>query len=252
MPLLTAIVTGLLVCQVAILVTTVYLHRSLAHRAVSFSRPVEIGFRGIVWMTTGLKPRAWVAVHRKHHAFTDVAGDPHSPKVDGFWTVQLANAWLYKKAASDEAVLNRYAKDLSPDRLDALVFDRAWLGLAIGTTVLVVLLGPIAGLVAAGVEAASYLLLSAAVNAIGHTFGRRPYENSATNNQWLAWFTAGEGLHNNHHAASTSAKLSFSKGQIDPGWALLALLKRLGWAKVRHETPRLRSGVRETARSSPA
>ena len=72
--------------------------------------------------------------------------------------------------------------------------------------------GPVVGLIAALVHAGSYLLLNAAVNAIGHTFGRRPYGNSATNIQWLAWLTGGEGLHNNHHAAPTSARFAHAPG----------------------------------------
>ena len=59
-------------------------------------------------------------------------------------------------------------------------------------------------LVAAGVHAAYYLLAGGAINAVGHRFGRRPFDNLATNNQWLAWLVVGEGLHNNHHAAATS------------------------------------------------
>ena len=67
-----------------------------------------------------------------------------------------------------------------------------------------------------------------------HTFGRRPHDNSATNLQWLAWLTAGEGLHNNHHAAPTSAKLSFVRGEVDPAWPAIAGLRRLRLASVRH------------------
>jgi stearoyl-CoA desaturase (delta-9 desaturase) len=61
----------------------------------------------------------------------------------------------------------------------------------------------------------------------------------ASNTQWLAWLTAGEGLHSNHHAAPTSARLSFQRGQIDPGWWPVACARRLGWLKVRHNDPRL-------------
>ena len=73
------------------------------------------------------------------------------------------------------------------------------------------------GLLAAFVHVNVYLGGSAAVNAIGHHFGRRPYDNRAGNLQWLAFVTAGEGLHNNHHAAPTSAKLSHRWFEIDSG-----------------------------------
>jgi stearoyl-CoA desaturase (delta-9 desaturase) len=89
--------------------------------------------------------------------------------------------------------------------------------------------------VAALVHTASYLLLNAAVNAVGHRFGTRPYPNTAGNSQWLAWVTTGEGLHNNHHAASTSARLSLAPGEMDPGWWFIRFAGRRGWLTIRHE-----------------
>ena len=85
-----------------------------------------------------------------------------------------------------------------------------------------------------------YLGISAAVNAVGHTYGKRPYENLATNNQWLAWISGGEGLHNNHHAAPTSARFALARGQTDPGWWLIRLLLSTGHAEVRHEELKLK------------
>ena len=52
-----------------------------------------------------------------------------------------------------------------------------------------------------------------AINAVGHKWGKRPHDNLATNNQWLAWLVAGEGLHNNHHAATTSGRLSMARAR---------------------------------------
>ena len=93
--------------------------------------------------------------------------------------------------------------------------------------------------VAAGTYVVSYLLLNSAVNTVGHTFGRRPFRGLAANTQWLAWLTAGEGLHSNHHAAPTSARLSFRRGEIDPGWWTIAWARKLRWLQVRHEQPRV-------------
>ncbi len=84
-----------------------------------------------------------------------------------------------------------------------------------------------------------YLAINSAVNAIGHRFGSKAYENTARNNQWLAWLTVGEGLHNNHHAAPTSAKFALKKRQIDPGWWIISGLVRTGQAKVRLNEVRL-------------
>src|SRR5262245_48429174 len=67
--------------QVAVIATSVYLHRGIAHRALQLHPVMDVCFRAALWLTTGQSRREWVAVHRKHHAFTDREGDPHSPRV---------------------------------------------------------------------------------------------------------------------------------------------------------------------------
>jgi stearoyl-CoA desaturase (delta-9 desaturase) len=228
---------------VAIFLTTIYLHRTISHRSVTMDRPLAFACRALIWLTTGVRPRQWAAVHRKHHAYTDVLGDPHSPLLEGFWTVQLNNVGLYRKVAKDQEVIRKYARDLPPDRWDKVLFDHALVGLGIGVVILIAALGWKLGLIAAAVHTVSYLFLNSAVNAIGHKFGDRPYQGLAGNNQWLAWLTAGEGLHSNHHAAPTSARLAFARRQMDPGWWVISAWKRFGWLTVRHTDVHLRPGV---------
>jgi stearoyl-CoA desaturase (Delta-9 desaturase) len=239
-PFLLAVATGLLLCQIGNFATTIYLHRTLSHRAMTLHPVVAWLFRFVVWTSTGLRPRQWVAVHRKHHAFTDVDGDPHSPRLLGWTRVLFGNVGLYRRVAGNPEQVARYAKDLPPDRWDRVLFDRAWLGLGLGITVLILIFGPWLGLVAAATHALSYLFLGGAVNGIAHTFGRRPYDNGATNLQWLALLTMGEGLHNNHHAAPTSAKLALSTRQFDPAWPAIATFRKLGLATIRHDRPKLK------------
>src|SRR5438874_10966126 len=129
---------GFAVAQLATLVTTIWLHRTLSHRSLTLKPGLTWVFRVLTWITTGIKPRQWVAVHRKHHAFTDVEGDPHSPILDGFATVQFGNVALYRKVAKDEDVVRRYARDLVPDRWDRIFFDHALFGLSFGIAILVV------------------------------------------------------------------------------------------------------------------
>jgi stearoyl-CoA desaturase (delta-9 desaturase) len=236
---------AVIVTQFAVLVTTVYLHRGLAHRALAVRPAAALPARFIVWITTGMKPREWAAIHRKHHAATDTAEDPHSPIVHGFWRVQLGNVGLYRTAAKNELIARKYARDLPADRLDRVLFDHAFLGLATGIAILVTIttllgFGPWVGLVAAGLHAGLYVMLSGAINAVGHRFGKRPYGNSATNAQWLALLSGGEGLHNNHHAAPTSARFSLHRGELDPGWWCVRLLDRLGLVTVRHDDVKLK------------
>jgi stearoyl-CoA desaturase (delta-9 desaturase) len=235
-----AVFAAFLVTQVAIFITTVYLHRALTHRALTIHPAVALPFRTVIWMTTGMRPREWVAVHRKHHAATDTVDDPHSPKQVGFWRVQLGNVGLYKKVAADAANTSKYARDIPPDRLDRLAFDYSLLGLGVGTTILIVTMwalgfGLLTGLLAAGLHAVFYVMLSGAINAIGHTAGKQPYENSATNLQSLEFITAGEGLHNNHHAAPTSARLGHRWWEVDFGWWAISVFRAVGLAKVRLE-----------------
>jgi stearoyl-CoA desaturase (delta-9 desaturase) len=234
-----AVVVGLAVSQLALFLTTVYLHRALAHRALKLRPWLASVCRGVLWITTGIKPRQWVAVHRKHHAFTDVEGDPHSPVLQGYAAVQFGNVGMYRRVANDEATVARYARDLPADRWDRVLFDHALVGLSIGIAFLCLALGWRIGLAAAAIHMVSYLALNAAVNAVGHRFGKRPRGGFATNSQWLAWLTAGEGLHNNHHAAPTSAHLALGPGEIDPAWSAIRLARRFGWLTIRHEQPKL-------------
>ncbi len=236
---LVGLIVGLLVTQLAILATTVYLHRGLAHKGLTMHPALAVLLRFVLWITTGIRPREWAAVHRRHHAAVDTELDPHSPAVVGFWRVQLANAALYRRVARDGVTTEKYAKDLRPDRLDRWFFDHAFLGLGIGITILIVVLGWSTGLMAAAVHMVAYLGLSGAINAVGHTVGRRPAENSGTNIQLLALVTAGEGLHNNHHAAPTSARFAFRPTELDPGWWAIRALGTLGLVKVRHREPKL-------------
>src|ERR1700675_4131981 len=80
--LLVALIVSSLVTQVAVFSTTIYLHRTATHRAIVLHPVVEWCFRFAIWVTTGIVPDEWVAVHLKHHAFTDEVGDPHSPALE--------------------------------------------------------------------------------------------------------------------------------------------------------------------------
>lgn len=231
--MLVAVVLGFGITLLANMATTIYLHRALSHRALTLRPPVTQVFRFLVWVTTGIRPRQWVAVHRKHHAFTDVEGDPHSPVLHGWVKVQILNVQMYRREARNAETLARYAKDLPRTPLDRVLYDHALLGLGLGVIALVLAVGWQVGLVAAFVHVNLYLGGSAAVNAIAHHFGRRPYPNGAGNLQWLAFLTAGEGLHNNHHAAPTSAKLSHRWFEIDPAWYVIRALASLRLATVR-------------------
>jgi stearoyl-CoA desaturase (delta-9 desaturase) len=237
--ILTALIAAAVVTTMANTCTTVYLHRGLSHRALSVHPAVAWVFRLVLWLTTGIKPKEWVAVHRKHHAFTDAEGDPHSPVMTSWQHVQMKNVAMYRNALSDPEIITKYAKDIPDDKWDRWFFGHNKTGLLIGIGILVVVFGPITGLLAAFIHANAYLAGNAAVNAMGHHFGRRPYDNGATNLQWLAFCTMGEGLHNNHHAAPSSPRLSHKRSQIDPGWWVIKTLTSFKLATLRFDDIRL-------------
>ncbi|MDQ4128355.1 MAG: fatty acid desaturase [Actinomycetota bacterium] len=227
-----AVVVGLVLSQVATLITTVYLHRVLSHKSIRLHPAVTMFMRISTWMLTSISPREWVAVHRKHHNFSDVEGDPHSPHIEGYWQIMIGNVYYYRREANNDNTLEKYASDLPFDRLDRMFLRRGTLGFSLTGVILVLLMGIGPGLVALATLAVVYLLLNAAINGAGHTFGYKSFENDATNLKVLALFTFGEGLHNNHHARPASAKLSAFRGEIDPAWPVIRLLEKLGLAEV--------------------
>ena len=111
-------VVAIALTEVAVLATSIYLHRALAHRSLHVHPLAELGFRVVLWLTTGQSRQEWVAVHRKHHTFTDREGDPHSPRMLGFWKVQLFNVVYYAREARNPQTLETFAPDVRPDRLD--------------------------------------------------------------------------------------------------------------------------------------
>ena len=211
--------------QVAVIATSIYLHRALAHRALHLHPVADVAFRTALWLTTGQCRQEWVAVHRKHHTFTDREGDPHSPRLLGFWRVQLLNVVYYMREARNAATLETFAPDLRPDRLDRVLFSRGTLGLGVGLSLLCVLIGFWPGLIAGLTHAILYVFVMAPlINALGHWRGTRNFENTAYNRRFLAWITGGESLHNNHHAHPRSPKFSVRGWEFDPSWPIIRLL----------------------------
>ena len=231
--IITPLLVGFAVTQVSTLTTSAYLHRSLAHKAVQFRPGFALFLRFFLWLTTGVKAREWAAVHRKHHAFTDEEADPHSPVRLGWVRVQLKNFWLYRRVANDPITVEKWGRDLAPDKWDRLMFDRGLLGLLISTALLSLWLGWWQGPLAFGFHVVCYVLLSGAINAVGHTFGRRPFSNSATNLHWLAALTSGDGYHNNHHGLPTSARFGAKWFDFDAAWWLIKTAERCGLAEIR-------------------
>jgi stearoyl-CoA desaturase (delta-9 desaturase) len=224
---------AVLLTQTAIIATSVYLHRALAHRAIHVHRAAEIVFRVVLWLTTGQRRREWGAVHRKHHAYTDQHGDPHRPRLVGLGRVQFSNVPYYLREARNAETLRRFAPDLLEDPLDRLLFLWRWAGLGLGVAGLMVLLGPTTGGAAAVGHAVLYVFVAAPlVTGVGDWYGGQDFDNTAYTSRLLACVTGGESLHNNDHACPRAPKFSVMRSEFDPSWLLIRALAALGLVTI--------------------
>jgi stearoyl-CoA desaturase (Delta-9 desaturase) len=226
--LLIVCVTAFVLTQVATWSTSIYLHRALAHRSLTPHPLVAWLFRCLLWLLTGGSRQQWVAVHRKHHTFADREGDPHSPRLLGFWKVQLGNVYYYVREARNPETLRRFAPDLAPDRWERYVFAWGWTGLGLTTVGLSLILGWWQGIVAMlGHGILFVFVVAPLINGLGHWTGGQNFGNTAYNSRVLAWLTGGESLHNNHHAFPRSPKFSLRRSELDPSWIAIRLLAAL-------------------------
>ena len=226
---------------------TVGFHRHFTHRAFATSTPVRAALAILGTAAIEGPITAWVADHRKHHAFSDQLGDPHSPHVDHGKGLRgalrgLAHAhvgWLFLH--TQRANKARYAPDLIADPVIAFI-DRTtlwWIGLglaapfglgyALGGTLSAGLTGLLWG------GAVRILLLhhvTYSINSLCHFFGSRRFDTGdhSRNLAWLAPLTFGEAWHNNHHAFPTSAAHGMGRLErlMDPSAIVIAILQRLG------------------------
>ncbi len=231
MTLVFAAIYIVVVVQISNLCTTIYLHRHLAHHALRLQPVASLFMQFWLWLHTGINPREWVAVHRKHHRFSDKEGDPHSPKLEGLAKILLANAYLYKKEANNPETVTRYTRDIPKSRMEQHVLSHGYTGAGLGILTAVLLFGPIIGVTAFLLQASIYIFLNGMVNGVCHVIGYRNFDNEATNLRWVAWLTAGEGFHNNHHHAPSRAKLSVRGSEFDPAWMVLRLLRMVRLAE---------------------
>ena len=87
---------------------TLFLHRSQTHRSVKIHSLAAVPMRVWLWMSTSIVTKEWVACHRKHHAFADREGDPHSPLLEGLRNIVLKGALYYRKTVNQPGVLEKF------------------------------------------------------------------------------------------------------------------------------------------------
>jgi stearoyl-CoA desaturase (delta-9 desaturase) len=217
--------------QASVFFTTIYLHRCKTHRGLELHPAVGLLMHLELTLFTGIVPRQWAAVHRKHHHFSDKEGDPHSPYIYGMWTVLFGNFFFYRKEAKNRAVVRKYTPDWQEDALDKL--PGLQFGSLGGLAILMWMFGMWWGVLAWATHVVLYIFLNSSINSVCHMIGYRNYDNKATNLQWIALLTAGEGLHNNHHEYPASARFAQRRFEIDLAWMAIRALEICRLAKVR-------------------
>jgi stearoyl-CoA desaturase (Delta-9 desaturase) len=224
---------------------TVGFHRLLTHRSFKTSPALRGVLAVLGTMSVEGPVISWVADHRKHHAYSDRFGDPHSPHVDrgGGWRGALRGlghahvGWLFDH--TQRGSRERFAPDLLADPVVNFVDKTFVLWSLVGLAIpfgLGVLFG---GTLNAGLEgmlwggAVRILVLhhvTYSINSLCHFFGRRRFatDDHSRNLLWLAPLSFGEAWHNNHHAFPTSAFHGMGSRELDFSGLLIAGLERVG------------------------
>ena len=223
---------------------TVGFHRLFTHRSFEATPGVRRTFGILGSMAIEGPVISWVADHRKHHAFSDLEGDPHSPhghgddlrgKLAGFFHAHVG--WIFKH--DQRGSHDRYAPDLQADPVVAWVHRTflVWalvglalpfaLGWAIGGSLATALTGLLWG---GAVRMFLMHHVTYSINSICHVFGRRDYETGdrSGNVGWLSLLSMGESWHNNHHAFPTSAHHGLRRHQVDISALVIRGLEKLG------------------------
>jgi stearoyl-CoA desaturase (delta-9 desaturase) len=235
-PVLFVIVAGHLtnVC------VTLFLHRAQTHRGVAFSRAVEVPMRIWLWLSTAIVTKEWVACHRKHHAFADREGDPHSPLLEGLRNIIIQGAFYYRKAVRQPGILEKYGKGTPNDWLERHILGRkglSSLGIVVMLGIDIYLFGFFVGPIVWGFQMLWIPFWAAGIiNGVGHALGYRNHEvkDESRNISPIAIWLGGEELHNNHHADPHSARFAHKWYEFDIGWVYIRVLQFLGLARVKY------------------
>lgn len=219
------------------------LHRYFAHRAFQTNQTLRVILAILGCMAAQGPLISWVAVHRRHHEFSDKQGDPHSPNLHGggflgtltgLWHAQVG--WLLNHEYPNPVY---YAPDLVRDKALAKINQHyvGWviLGLliptAIGGFLYASLLGALQGFLWGGLVRMFVVDNSIlCINSFSHVYGRQPFDagDNSRNNAWIALPTFGESWQNNHHAFASSARIGLEWWQIDMGYWLIWILEKAG------------------------
>lgn len=238
------VIATLLLTHITVISVTLYLHRSQAHRAMDLHPAVAHVFRFWLWLTTGMRTKDWVSIHRKHHAKCETVDDPHSPQILGIKKVFWEGAELYGDERKNPQTMERYGHGTPDDWLERRLYSpHSQLGVGLMFLIDLLLFG-IPGITVWAIQMLWIPLFAAGIiNGIGHYWGYRNFECPDAARNIVPWsiITVGEELHNNHHTFGSSAKFSVKWWEFDLGWFYISILKAFRLVKIRKTIPQLHS-----------
>jgi len=237
-------------------------HRYMSHHAFVAIRPLGVLLVILGSMAAQGPVMFWASTHRRHHAFSDQGGDPHSPKHQGSGMAGLLRGlfhahmgWLFKPQQGDWM---RYARDLLKDRTLIYLNLYYWVWILLGLVLPGVVCGLITGTWFGALKGflwggllriflVHHVVWS--VNSLCHQFGTRPFQTreDSRNNVWLALFSLGGSWHNNHHAFPRTADNRMAWWQIDLCGLIIRALGALRLVRKIYFPPR---EVREARRAA--
>ena len=226
----------LIVTHTTIVCVTLFLHRGQAHKSIEFNPILSHFMRFWLWLTTGMVTKQWVAIHRKHHRYSDKEGDPHTPYVYGIYNVLFKGALLYHTASKDKTMVDSYGVGTPDDWMERNVYTKhSRLGI---TLLLLINLLCFSwwGILIWAIQMIWIPFWAAGViNGIGHWIGYRNGETKDHSRNIVPWgvIIGGEELHNNHHLEPANPKLSRSWFEFDMGYMWLSIFKFFRLAKIR-------------------
>jgi stearoyl-CoA desaturase (delta-9 desaturase) len=201
-------------------------HRYFSHRSYSTSRAFQFVLAVLAQSTSQKSVLWWAAKHRHHHLHSDTPSDVHSPRQSGFFYSHVGWIFAQRHAEADltkVADLARYPELMWLHRFEVLP--------AVVLAVLCFLVAGWPGLVV-GFFWSTVLVYHGTfcINSLAHVHGSKRYVtgDDSRNNWLLAFFTMGEGWHNNHHAYQASVRQGFRWWEIDPTFYILKVLSWLG------------------------
>jgi len=223
--------------HITIISVTLFLHRGQAHKGIVFHPILSHFMRFWLWLTTGMVTKQWVAIHRKHHQKSDQEGDPHSPHVFGIWRVLFKGAALYSQSAKDKDLVNSLGVGTPDDWIESNLYTPFnFYGIILMLAIDLLLFG-LWGLLVWGVQMIWIPFWAAGViNGLGHWWGYRNGESRDQSRNLVPWgiVVGGEELHNNHHLAPASIKLSRKWFEFDIGWMYIRIFKSLGLLSIKN------------------